>query len=459
MNPLLYKYPLDTTASDINNKTEREHFNLASQINYPYKVLVLAHGYFYTDTVHIVDSKDNLLIPNVDYQCIYFNPEVTELTGLNACAAIVVKKKDVDLDLYVTAQLVGGKFCNVSYAIAQVAQTLLNNTRKPHWNNIIGIQDSFRPNGHLHALWQLYGFTQRVVTLKRITKALGDNVNRDMDGLFLTFKQELDRVGDSLDVIEARLTTHIQDTQTNPHRVNKIQVGLDNVVNSSTANETQARATHGNYMDIYATPWSLAISVQVNFKTKFDTHVNDFNNPHQVTAAQLNSYSISEFNTELNKKLTRGKTAEISTLLYGKTPQQVANEMRTNIPLSEIKSGRVSPDRFSNSTNSNYPGREFLLTPDLIWTPISEIIDRELKKSPQIFYANVAVSDPTNAIAVFNSIYSDNTRYPNGSLGIAAYISSANIYSGNGGVTSYYRHTFMLRKTNGVWTANGGPNA
>ncbi|MFO5836829.1 hypothetical protein ACLBSM_32575, partial [Klebsiella pneumoniae] len=77
------------------------------------------------------------------YQCTGTNPEVIEKTGLEACSVIVITKQDVHEDIYIDAQMCGGIYCNLAPSISEHANALLNNTRKPHWSNILDLPDQF----------------------------------------------------------------------------------------------------------------------------------------------------------------------------------------------------------------------------------------------------------------------------------------------------------------------------
>ncbi|MFO5520740.1 hypothetical protein ACLBP3_29400, partial [Klebsiella pneumoniae] len=93
--------------------------------------------------------------------------------------------------------------------------------------------------------------------------------------------------------VAARLTSHINHNTTSPHKTRKGQVALGNVYNAGIATETQAKQPNGAIMNVYATPWSMKLSVDTNYTVQYLAHVNDVTtNPHRVTAEQLNTYTV-----------------------------------------------------------------------------------------------------------------------------------------------------------------------
>ena len=83
----------------------------------------------------------------------------------------------------------------------------------------------------------------------------------------------------AINTVDGRITQHINDTD-NPHSVTKEQVGLESVVNASM--DTVPTANSSNYVSsggVYD-----AISI---VDSRMTTHIDDSNNPHNVTATQI----------------------------------------------------------------------------------------------------------------------------------------------------------------------------
>ena len=87
------------------------------------------------------------------------------------------------------------------------------------------------------------------------------------------------------------LATHIND-KTNPHETTKAQVGLGNVENYPVANQAEAEA--GIALDRYMTALRVKQAITAQAAGPLQTHINDANNPHATTAAQVGAYSRNE---------------------------------------------------------------------------------------------------------------------------------------------------------------------
>lgn len=93
------------------------------------------------------------------------------------------------------------------------------------------------------------------------------------------------------------LNAHATNTG-NPHQVTKTQVGLGGVDNFATASPAQGAA--GTSAVLFMTPASTAAAVQAQAGNALAAHVNDLNNPHSVTAAQVGAYTKAQSDTSLN---------------------------------------------------------------------------------------------------------------------------------------------------------------
>lgn len=92
-------------------------------------------------------------------------------------------------------------------------------------------------------------------------------------------------------VAQVVLATHSTRTD-NPHTVTATQVGLGLVQNYGVASTTQAQAGTDN--QTYMTPALTAAAITSQVGTAFNSHVTNYNNPHQTTAAQVGAYTTQQ---------------------------------------------------------------------------------------------------------------------------------------------------------------------
>jgi hypothetical protein len=98
------------------------------------------------------------------------------------------------------------------------------------------------------------------------------------------------------EAINAQLLTnldaHIAD-HSNPHQVNKDQVGLPNVQNYPVATTQEAQA--GTATDRYMTPAAVKAAIEALGGSQFNSHIADTNNPHQTTKDQINLGNVANY--------------------------------------------------------------------------------------------------------------------------------------------------------------------
>ncbi|MFO5890779.1 hypothetical protein ACLBSJ_33800, partial [Klebsiella pneumoniae] len=69
--------------------------------------------------------------------------------------------------------------------------------------------------------------------------------------------------------------THRNANTANRPQPRKGQLALGNVYSPGIATETQAKQPNGAIMNVYATPWSMKLSVDTNYTVQYLAHVND----------------------------------------------------------------------------------------------------------------------------------------------------------------------------------------
>lgn len=109
-------------------------------------------------------------------------------------------------------------------------------------------------------------------------------------------------------------TAHRQDFN-NPHQTTKSQVGLGNVPNFPVATEAQAQDATDN--STFMTPYLTRKTIAALVGEVTGGHTSDYNNPHRVTAAQVGAYSKTEADQLLAAKLGIGDKAIDALRVFG----------------------------------------------------------------------------------------------------------------------------------------------
>lgn len=460
MIPLLHAIPLDLTASAINNRTKGEIHDISKQFDLPYRIVVLEKGYFYTDNLFILDNRGKTLKEDIDYQCISMNKEIAKKTGRNACAVILITNPSVGNYLRIDAQMVGGVYTMLTTAILEMAFNVMNTINdKVYWKNITDKPSEFRPNGHLHALWELYGFTPQVNILKRITTAIDKASASDFDDLFGEYINEMRPIRSEFADVEQLLTNHIKD-EINPHRLTATQVGLQLVTNGSPATYAQASTGSNAIMDAYATPYSAKVSVAFNYIPKLNSHVTDYLNPHADTAAKLGTITNVELIQLSSNYYNVGETVNATEKLGGYSISDTTYRARQLIPIKNITSGILT--WYANGPNP----AGCILAPgpsgEIRWQSIRDLFDRFEPKANQVIYTGITISNTTNSARDLHALLTQlnvviGVNYPNGTIAIFKHIWWF-VGKSRGYKTTIAANLGMATLLNGRWIIPGWPN-
>lgn len=116
------------------------------------------------------------------------------------------------------------------------------------------------------------------------------------------------------ETVGSNVTNHINNSN-NPHSTTKAQVGLGSVQNYGIASEPEARAATSNVK--YMTPLAVRHAINELVGDSSNAHVTDYTNPHRVTAAQVGTYGEQEIDQLLADKLDFEDTAANAARVYG----------------------------------------------------------------------------------------------------------------------------------------------
>lgn len=160
------------------------------------------------------------------------------------------------------------------------------------------------------------------------------------------------------------LNTHIND-QTNPHNVTKAQVGLGSVQNYDVATQVEAEAGTSNLK--YMTPLRTSNAIAIQALVPLNNHINNTNNPHATTKAQVGLGSVDNFATAStaeaqagvvnNKFMTPLLTAQAITAQAGAMLAAHINNISNPHQVTKAQVGLSSiPNSITSSRGTNSDG-------------------------------------------------------------------------------------------------------
>lgn len=347
-NAFLKKYPLDRTAKAATNRVDNEPHVVGVQYN---RIVAPNAGPYYEDSMVVYDSQGKLLVKGTDWDPVSPYVEASLTLGIPVANMLVIKNKNVTDVVLKTYQVPGGLYQTYTDAIIDLINSLMQDTRVVYWKDIGGKPTAFQPTPHLHHLKDLYGYEYEILALEEILRAIqnGDVASHDViyqyidnlrawtidqikklqdqtDDLYVNIERldkRIDGVLADLDVVRKGLAAHIAD-KNNPHNTTKAQVGLGSVENYPMASITEAQA--GVLSTRYMSPATVKAYCDANVIPVINAHINDKNNPHNVTKAQVGLGLVDNYATATNNEAIAG--AATNRFI---TPANLAAHVASNI--------------------------------------------------------------------------------------------------------------------------------
>lgn len=188
------------------------------------------------------------------------------------------------------------------------------------------------------------------------------------DAVFMTAKTVAEAIAALADPDgqQASIAAHLAD-HGNPHAVDKTQVGLGSVENYAVA--TQAEAVAGLANNLYMTPLRTQQLIAAGVADVLASHTGNTNNPHGVTAAQVNAYDKTETDGLLAQRLGATATAVNSDRVGGLTAAELvtAASIRYTYPpvnSREVDDGAGGTETVNLGTTWTQLGTYNVPTPD-----------------------------------------------------------------------------------------------
>lgn len=273
-----YAYPFDPTGLQATNLIEGERQTISAPNWSDFFFLIpLAAPYFQGSLVVTHHPSGLVMQEGVHYACTHRFHDASLAVGMTIYGSITFYDKTLTGIIELSYQTIGGPWTIPVEEIETILANSLANPRTTTWDMITQLPFQFPVIDHEWNLTDLVGLTELVAAIDGIRQALLATGNTD-----------------------TALAQHILDTN-NPHATTKTQVGMGNVENYPIATQSQAQAATSN--TAYMTPLRTAQLVAAITGGSLTAHLADHNNPHQVTASQVNAYTIPQVDALLDNKL------------------------------------------------------------------------------------------------------------------------------------------------------------
>lgn len=280
------KLEVDSTGTLPANKRDYEPHTVATRST---RVIKPNFSPYFTASmkVYSVTGTDvapiyTLLTHGSDYSFVEFYERVSRVTGKEICGALLINRPDLPDKFALTYQALGG-WQNVDYeALATAVANLNQNSQTVDWNDITDKPTGFPPAPHLHDSQDVYGLEYLVANLTELVQSipLGSDAS-EQDLLNNVAGARLNQLV-ALRAFLTQADLHLYN-RNNPHGLTKGALGLGSVENR----HFYTKVVNGQPVEGYASPRTTFNIIKGALLGDILKHIDDHNNPHEVTKAQI----------------------------------------------------------------------------------------------------------------------------------------------------------------------------
>lgn len=170
-NPI-YRYPLDTTGINPDNKVVGEIHTLQSALEV--RILAPIYGAFFTESLILYDNTTNQqLIRGVHYQPLELLQEASLRYGQEICLLIGITDSNISSTISIeNIQYLGGYYQNNAQNLISMYEAVINDNRPVDWLNIFNKPLTYPPSLHTHLFTDVQGFQYLNDQLERLRDAI-----------------------------------------------------------------------------------------------------------------------------------------------------------------------------------------------------------------------------------------------------------------------------------------------
>lgn len=261
-------YPLDTTGIAPSNLVVGELHTLTEINDFTYRIIIPTFAPFYLNNLlvqHVSPSNViTILVPDVDYTiCLVYN-SASRAIGKMLYGGITINTELINGTIKINYQTLGGDWtADPQYVLEKLAECVYN-PRITIWDVVTNKPNQFPPSPHDNNIDTTYGYQELLNKADEIITSIIANNNNPTN-----------------------LLTHLLDLS-NPHGVNKSQVGLSDVANVGIALDQDV--INKNVIDKLVTLrqiLTLDLLDQTSLIALINTHIANTANPHGVDKVQV----------------------------------------------------------------------------------------------------------------------------------------------------------------------------
>jgi hypothetical protein len=279
MSTPTFTYPFDPTGALASNKIEGERQVLsAPQHTRFFFVIPYCAPFFRAGHRFIHRPSGRVLVEGEDYALTHRFHDASLAVGRAVYGSVTFFNHSLTGQIEMEYQTLGGAWVLNRNEITEILANSLIDPRITTWEMITDLPYRFPVIDHEWDLVDMVGASALVEKLGEIEDAIRE-------------------------AAEGANTAHVND-RNNPHEVNKAQVGLPLVDNFATANALQA--IEGLASNLFMTPFTTGEAIDSRVGDDFEAHVANQNNPHGTTKAHVGLPNVQDYGVASNQQAIDG---------------------------------------------------------------------------------------------------------------------------------------------------------
>jgi len=256
-------YEFDPTGQNPLNKVINEQQPITSVNFQDYHYIVPKWAPFFAAGLTLAfnnpDGSSRTLVEGVDYYLGYQFIQASKACAKPLYGSIQFLDTDLAGVIRISYQTVGGNWTLSTSQIAELLANKMYNPRNTSWEMVVARPIDFPVIDHEWNLVDMVGAKEMVASIDNVRAAISASTG-------------------------GGLQEHVSN-KSNPHETTAAQIGLGNVQNFPIATTPQAQA--GVNTTTYMTPATTAAAILALGSSNLQAHLNDQNNPHGTTKAQV----------------------------------------------------------------------------------------------------------------------------------------------------------------------------
>lgn len=448
----VFPYEFDPYQENPSNVVQNENHTITAANGTDFNFIVPRYAPFFRRGFVCRNTTTGVTLrPDVDY---FFGFRFDQITvsgsQLPVYGAIVFNDKSLSANIEIEYSTLGGEFCLDENEILQLMANKAHDPRSLQWGAVVNLPSEFPPIAHRHSDSDITGFSEVIAAIHSLSDATGQGFNKAMQSLLEhiadhnnphkitladlgiddlgnlvpaskeqaeggvdnTFYMTSLRTSQQFQAIYLPLLNEHENDTSNPHKVDKAQVGLNLVENYRPANSLESSA--GVADNLLLTPAGGRILANALVPGIMEFHTTNTNNPHRVTASQVGLGNVPNWAPATEEEALSGVskttflTPYLANLMFtNSTDQPLAAHLLDHNNPHEVTSAQVGLGNVNNyGTATNYQtvlgtATNLHVTPAGLtswWTSSAKpYVDQAIELGTNLTAADVGLGDVINA--------------------------------------------------------------